>query len=188
MKDLLIDTERYTPEEVGVILKANDKSYKNQAERVLCRLFINNAAKSDGSPLWLMPWCIDRLKQYVRDKKAYRFWIKYLEFKERPMDVKKAFDQLVMNKNSRKASLANLKYMSLTKLDRQNRDQLSSLNTKMATDTLTLYDLKGQRDFLISKMVSSQKLAFIRCNFSFKLAKEKAFKRLRDNAYKQEKV
>ena len=57
----------------------------------------------------------------------------------------------------------------------------------MAKDTHTISDLKGQRDFLIGKMVSSQKLAIIRCNWSLKFAKEKAFKRLRDNAFRQEK-
>jgi hypothetical protein len=56
----------------------------------------------------------------------------------------------------------------------------------MAENTRTVQDLKGQRDFLIGKMVSSQKLAIIRCNFSLRYAKEKAFKRLRDNAFSSE--
>lgn len=54
----------------------------------------------------------------MRDKKAYRFWMKYLEFKAQPLNLKKAFDQLIIYKNSRKDTLAGLKYRNLVVLDR----------------------------------------------------------------------
>lgn len=118
MKALLIDEERYMPEEVKTIIKDDDKKFKDETERVLCRLYTYSISQTQKSENWLLIWCIDKLKQNVRDKRAYRFWMKYLEFKAEPLNVKKAFDQLIINKNSRKDSLAHLKYKYLVKLDR----------------------------------------------------------------------
>lgn len=117
MKSLLLDEERYTRSELSTIIASDNKSYKSSTERVLCRLFTFSTAQTGGD-LWLLPWCIDKLKQNVRDKKAYRFWIKYLEFKTRPMDVRKAFEKMMLHKNSKKDMLSKLKYMHLVKVDR----------------------------------------------------------------------
>ena len=45
----------------------------------------------------------------------------------------------------------------------------------MEEDQATIVDLKQQRDFLVSKVVSAQRLALDRCHFSYKFAKEKAW-------------
>ena len=45
----------------------------------------------------------------------------------------------------------------------------------MEQDQATLTDLKQQRDFLVAKVVSAQRLALDRCHFSYKYAKEKAW-------------
>lgn len=45
----------------------------------------------------------------------------------------------------------------------------------MEQDQATLIDLKQQRDFLVAKVVSAQRLALDRCHFSYKFAKEKAW-------------
>jgi hypothetical protein len=39
MKALLIDEEKYMPEEVKTIIKSDDKKFKDDTERVLCRLY-----------------------------------------------------------------------------------------------------------------------------------------------------
>lgn len=118
MKRLLIDEERYLPEDVTTIMKSDDKHYKDTAERVLCRLYTFSAAKSERCSLWLLHWCIDKLKQNVRDRKAYNFWMKYLEHRARPLNVQKAFDIMVIHKNSRKKGLAGNRYRYLVKIDR----------------------------------------------------------------------
>ena len=92
MKALLIGEERYMPEEVKTIIKDDDKKFKDETERVLCRLYTYSISQTQKSENWLLVWCIDKLKQNVRDKRAYQFWMKYLEFKAEPLNVKKAFD------------------------------------------------------------------------------------------------
>lgn len=99
-------------------MKKDDQAYKDTAEKVLCRLYVYSQSKRERGYVWLLAWCIDKLKKNVRDRKAYRFWMKYLEYRARPFDVKKAFDMLLIHKNSRKEPLSRLKYKHLVKIDR----------------------------------------------------------------------
>ena len=57
--------------------------------------------------------------------------------------MKKAFDLMMMHKNSRKYELWRTKYVHLVKIDRRNRDTINELNYKMEQDQVVVADLKS---------------------------------------------
>lgn len=79
MKMLLLEDEFYTPEEVKSIIDEDDANYKGITEKTLCRLYTFGEGKAKRSDLWLLPWCIDKWRHFVKERKAVKFWLRYLE-------------------------------------------------------------------------------------------------------------
>ena len=64
-------------------------------------------------------------------------------------------------------ALKSLKYNELFWRNIDNATTLTVQGDQMEQDQATITDLKQQRDFLVAKVVSSQRLALDRCHFSY---------------------
>lgn len=73
------------------------------------------------------------------------------------------------------------KYQVLTSIDQENNAVIKDQAVAMEEKHIVIDDIKEQRQFLISKIISAQRLALDRCNFSYKFAKEKAWARFVKN-------
>jgi hypothetical protein len=81
MKLLLTDDEFYTPEEVKGIIDEDNANYKGQTEKTLCRLYTFGEGNANKSDLFLLPWCIDKWRLFVKERKAFKFWLRFMEKK-----------------------------------------------------------------------------------------------------------
>ena len=64
--------------QVGIVTDDN-KHYKEQVERSLNRLLLYGEAQDSNSKLYILPWCIDKWRRYVKERKAFKYWLSYLE-------------------------------------------------------------------------------------------------------------
>ena len=94
LKGMLL-RDGYTEDEIEKILKHNNKRSKEITERALCRLFTYGEGVQGNSKLYLLPWCIDKWRKFVKERKAFKYWISYLENRSRPAihDKRVAFEK-----------------------------------------------------------------------------------------------
>ena len=173
----MLKEEGYTSEEIKKIIQRNDDRYKTLTERALCRLFCQGSGDNAVS---LLPWCFDKIRQFVKERKVYGYWISYLELRNNPdkASLKSAFAKWQLASGERSDKLSKLKFRELGKFDKANVEIITEQAEEMQGKHAIIDDIKEQRTFLIGKVISAQRLALARCNFSYKYAKEKAWARL----------
>ena len=88
----MLEKDGYTEEEVEKIVAMDNKRYRDLTERALCRLFTYGEGRAGQSNLFLLPWCIDKWRQYVKERKVFKYWISYLEQRRNRNEMKEAFE------------------------------------------------------------------------------------------------
>lgn len=73
LKVLLLE-DGYTPKEITDILDQEDNKYRATIEKTLCRLYLWNL-RDKGVGMHLLPFCFDKIKFFVRERKIMRYWI-----------------------------------------------------------------------------------------------------------------
>ena len=69
----------YYPKQITDILQLNEQKYLVETEKSLCRLFACADGRAGENDTYLLPWCLDKWKQYIRERRVYRYWLKWLE-------------------------------------------------------------------------------------------------------------
>jgi len=135
----------YTDEEIDKIIADDNKKYKDGVERALCRLFTFGEGVQGSSKLYLMPWCIDKWRRFVKERKAFKYWLSYLENRNYPekKNLRWAFERWAIVIQGHKAELRSWRYPWLQTYDYHNRkiakDQKEVTETKQAL----INDLRG---------------------------------------------
>lgn len=165
--------EGYTGEEIDKIIADDNLHYKQQVERALCRLFTFGEGVQGHSKLHLLPWCIDKWRRYVKERKAFKYWLGYLESRTDPdrNNIRWAFERWAVMVQGHKGELKTWKYPWLQTYDYHNRKLAKEQKELTETKQALINDLRGQRQFLIQRVVSSQRLALAYCHDSHTLAK-----------------
>ena len=60
----------FRPSEINQIIAQDNQRYKQITEKMLCRLHTYGESKHRGSDLYLMPWCLDKWRRYIKERKA----------------------------------------------------------------------------------------------------------------------
>ena len=74
---LLLSQDGYTQEQIDKILEDEEKKYKHLVEKSLCRLYC--FGEKGKSPLYLVPWCFDKIKQFRKERQVFEYWISAME-------------------------------------------------------------------------------------------------------------
>lgn len=158
----------YTEEEIDKILKDDNIKFKETTERALCRLFTYGEGVQGQSKLYLLPWCIDKWRRYVKERKAFKYWLDYLENwnNVERSKTRKAFEKWANAIHGHKSTLRGWQYPWLQTNDYYNRRNTRDQTEHMEGKQDHIDDLKRQRTFLIQKVISAQRLALSRCNDS----------------------
>jgi len=53
----------------------------------LCRLLLHGDGQNALNDEWIKPWCLDKWKQYVKERKVYRHWINHLNHVVAPRQI-----------------------------------------------------------------------------------------------------
>jgi len=110
MKDLLTE-ERYEPEEIAAIIKADDERYQGKVESTLCRLYCYGERNNHKSALYLLPWCFDKLKKFKKERQVMGYWVKRLnDISNSQMSVSSAFEKWKWEKKERQMFLKGKKF------------------------------------------------------------------------------
>lgn len=170
-------TEGYLPEEIKQMIDDDNQAYLEKAEKVLCRWYCYG--EKGKSPLWLLPWCFEKIKKFKTERKVYKYWIGRLEniASVHRVDMRVAFERWKDRYPLKKLMLEGKPYMALQYRNEENKKEMTELMEEMEEKHATIHETKTQRTFLIGKVISAQRLALDRCNFSYKFAKEKAWVR-----------
>ena len=72
LKQLLKDKRIYTEEELKEMLQQNEDKYENTIEKSVIRLMLFGDGKNKVNDDWLKPWCFDKWKQFLKEKKVRR--------------------------------------------------------------------------------------------------------------------
>lgn len=150
----MLREEGYTQDEINKIIQKNDERYKNLTERALCRLFCQG---SGDNAVALLPWCFDKIKQFAKERKVYKYWIGYLEVLHNPdkASLKSAFAKWQLASGQRTDKLSKIKLRDLGKMDKANNEIITEQAIQMQEKHAIIDDIKEQRAFLIGKVISA---------------------------------
>ena len=101
----------------------NNALYLETIEKSMCRLFVYGDGKKGQTDLILLPWCIDKWRKFVRERKAFKYWIIFFEHREQPVKWQKkcAFFQWAAAVHGRKKDLSHWQFPWLKTEDYYNR-------------------------------------------------------------------
>lgn len=100
---MILNEDGYLPKEVEKLVEDDDEHYRGQCEKTMCRWYVYGEAKERKSDLWVLPWCLDKWKQFVKERKVYGHYLDYLEKRNNPSLLRKrlAFEAWTQNKPRR---------------------------------------------------------------------------------------
>jgi hypothetical protein len=121
-------------DKVSTLLQTNQRQSIRLIEKSVCRLFCYK-----DQELYLMPLCLDRWKQWVQHRKAFRYWLDYLNKRVDPQlcDIFSAFRKWKMLDSERKKALEKLKKSELEKLCVKSKDTMNDLDRNLNLADLT---------------------------------------------------
>ena len=179
LKAMLKDKMILNDQEINDILDSDELDYRDKISKALRRAQV---FKNDFE--WLKPYCLDKWRGYIAERKAFAYHFKktnkYLNKSKSPLA--NAFDQWSYATRKQQELLYAKTQQEL--FDRTNDNQLKLFKQADEVDYFQeqIGDLKHQREYLIEKVVLSQRLALARCRFSYKYALEQAWVRLNWNS------
>ena len=125
----------YVDEDIEKVIADDNKHYKEQIERSLNRLLLYGEGQDGHSKLYILPWCIDKWRRYVKERKAFKYWLSYLENYRDPekRNQRWAFERWALMVQGHRGELKSWKYPWLQTYDYHNRKILK--DKKETTET-----------------------------------------------------
>ena len=78
LKSMLLE-DGYRKPEINAIITTDNANYKALTEKMLCRLHCFGETKHRGSDLYLLPWCLDKWRRYLKERRLMKLYIDRLE-------------------------------------------------------------------------------------------------------------
>lgn len=90
----MLDKDGYTEKEIRELLVDDDKNYADQVEMMISRNICYGDSRSMRKSNYLLPWCLDKWRKYVKERRVMRYWILWVErrYRKRSCSLKLAFD------------------------------------------------------------------------------------------------
>lgn len=96
LKRMLLENKVCTKDELKKLLSRDNRRYRKVVEKTLCRMLVHGDAVQGENVEWIKPWCLDKWKQLVKERKSYRFWLNHMNTlleSRKTATQKQAFDR-----------------------------------------------------------------------------------------------
>mmetsp|Transcript_35547 Transcript_35547/g.54350 ORF Transcript_35547/g.54350 Transcript_35547/m.54350 type:complete len:160 (+) Transcript_35547:857-1336(+) len=118
-----LNQEGYLPKEIQTMEEEAQEKYGQTVKKVAARLRTYGDGLEGKNNRWLLPWCLDKWKQYMIERRSYGYWLDYLETlsSKNKTDLKVAFEKWKDFKPKRVFDLERKPYHILNSMDILNK-------------------------------------------------------------------
>lgn len=175
----MLEDDGYTEKEIRQLHLDDDAKYAEQVEVMLSRNICYGDGRVKRTSMYLLPWCLDKWRKYVKERKLMRYWILWVErrYRKRSCSLKLAFDTWSAEIFLRKEQLARVPLRALKDAWRINQKTIGEATKRISENQFSINHMKAQRAFLIDKVFAGQKLGLDMIHQNYIRALRMAFKR-----------
>jgi len=83
--------------------------------------------------MYLLPYCLDKWRKFVKERRVFRFWMKQIEARtgNQDKDLKFAFEKWATTIFGRRAMLASMQFGDLKYLEVNNRQERMEVSKRI---------------------------------------------------------